>query len=96
MYADENDGMFLSGDVPTLWTTPLASYGDPRIFRCPDGNGNGSLATPDYGVNRFALGVVLDTIEDPSSAPLTMDIDQNAVKAQFPGTKPADGYLLAS
>ncbi len=55
----------------------------PRCFRCPDANDHGSPANPDYGVNRFALGVLLDSVPDPTAAPLTMDTVPGTAKQNY-------------
>ena len=69
---DHDERVFPASDL--AWATYLKSYNEPTLYDCPSLTGRGTNAAPEYGFNRFLMGMALGDIPDPTGMVTVADI----------------------
>jgi prepilin-type N-terminal cleavage/methylation domain-containing protein/prepilin-type processing-associated H-X9-DG protein len=73
MYIQDHDEMvFPAGKM--AWATYLKAYNEPSLYDCPSLTGRGTNDAPEYGFNRYLMGMALGDIPDPAGMVTIADI----------------------
>ncbi len=74
MYVQDNEERLFPDSGDQAWSTKLASYNEPSIYRCPSTSVKGTATAPVYGFNTFLFKKALGSMAQPAATLMIADL----------------------